>query len=99
MFLCGTSVGQRLASPRPPPSLPLSLTQKKISGKADMFDISQEKGGAEGPPPTASLIPKEDIKLGKKIGEGAHGSVHEGTWSNEHGSVSQWSSEVVVVAS
>ena len=29
------------------------------------------------------------MKLGKRIGEGAHGSVHEGTWSNVHGGVSK----------
>ena len=57
-----------------------------------MFDSCQEKVAAEGPhglSPTASLIAREEIKLGKRIGEGAHGSVHEGTWSNEHGAVSK----------
>lgn len=57
-----------------------------------MFDSCQEKAVPEGPQglaPTASLIAREDIQLGKRIGEGAHGSVHEGTWSNEHGSVSE----------
>ena len=39
------------------------------------------------PGPTASLIAKEEIRLNRRIGEGAHGSVHEGTWSNVHGAV------------
>ena len=36
---------------------------------------------------TAAIITKDQITLGQRIGEGAHGSVYEGTWSNIHGSV------------
>ena len=36
---------------------------------------------------TAAVIPKDQIRLGEKIGEGAHGSVHRGVWADLHGSV------------
>lgn len=37
---------------------------------------------------TAAIIPKDEVALVRKIGEGAHGSVHEGTWADVHGAVS-----------
>lgn len=37
---------------------------------------------------TAAIIQKDQIQLKDRIGEGAHGAVHEGTWFNVHGSVS-----------
>ena len=36
----------------------------------------------------ATIIPKEEVKLSRVLGEGAHGTVHEGTWADEHGAVS-----------
>ena len=36
----------------------------------------------------ATIIPKEEVKTLRKIGEGAYGSVHEGTWADVHGAVS-----------
>ena len=37
---------------------------------------------------SAAIIPKEEIKKIRQIGEGAHGAVFEGTWADEHGAVS-----------
>ena len=37
---------------------------------------------------SAAIIPKDEIKVLRKIGEGAYGSVNEGTWSDVHGAVS-----------
>ncbi len=54
----------------------------------DRRSSSLKRDGEPNTYQTASLIAKEEIKLGKKIGEGAHGSVWEGVWSNMHGSVS-----------
>ena len=75
----------------------LTYTQQKaIAGKGKVFD--GDPGSEMAPPlrsplePTsheATLISKEDIKMTKKLGEGAHGTVFEGTWSNKHGSVSE----------
>jgi len=67
--------------------------QKSVTGKRHKFDgpAPESAHRLEGEPDThhtASLIAKEEVKLGRKIGEGAHGAVHEGTWANVHGSVS-----------
>ena len=69
------------------------LSQKSVTGKRHKFDgpapeVAHKQNGEPGTHHTASLIAKEEVKLGRKIGEGAHGSVHEGTWANVHGSVS-----------
>ena len=78
-------------SPSLPPSLSLYQLQKSIMGKGNRFDNPAPEQAYRPPSDpthqTASLIAKEEIKLEKKIGEGAHGSVYEGTWSNAHGSV------------
>lgn len=37
---------------------------------------------------SAKIIPKEEVKTSRRIGEGAHGLVHEGTWADDHGAVS-----------
>lgn len=42
---------------------------------------------------TAAIIRKEEVKLGRKIGGGAHGTVHEGTWADAHGAVSSESGD------
>lgn len=70
-----------------------SLSQKSVTGKRHKFDgpapeVAHKQNGEPGTHHTASLIAKEEVKIGRKIGEGAHGSVHEGTWANIHGSVS-----------
>jgi activated CDC42 kinase 1 len=68
--------------------------KKAIAGKAKVFDrdptsekFIQQSEATDSAPQEATLIAKEDIKLEKKLGEGAHGTVFEGTWSNKHGSV------------
>jgi hypothetical protein len=43
---------------------------------------------------SATIIQKKDVVLIRKIGEGAHGSVHEGTWGDIHGAVSRGGVEV-----
>lgn len=69
--------------------------QKKITGKNKQFDApipevihkvsnAPERTGRR----SAAIIPKEEVKASRKIGEGAYGSVHEGTWSDIHGAVS-----------
>lgn len=69
----------------------LFILQKKITGKDKQFDaptkfvcVATEKEGRR----SATIIPEEGIKRIRKIGEGAHGAVCEGTWADEHGSVS-----------
>ena len=71
------------------------LLQNWLLGKSNRFDDPAPEVG--GPPEhdpiavrsrAASVIPKDQIRLGDKIGEGAHGSVHRGVWSDVHGSVS-----------
>jgi len=70
----------------------LCNAQKKLVGKKNQFDspipeltrLTVEKEGRR----AAAIIPKEEIKKIRKIGEGAHGTVFEGTWADEHGSVS-----------
>ena len=72
------------------------ILQKVIARKAKAFDGDPVPESFLQPQlPTndpitqeATLISKEDIKYKKKLGEGAHGAVFEGTWSNKHGSVS-----------
>jgi activated CDC42 kinase 1 len=68
--------------------------KKAIVRKGKLFDAGPSGDQVHQPRPLpdpttqgASLIAREDIKLDKKIGEGAHGTVFEGTWSNVHGSV------------
>ena len=73
----------------------LFLLKKAIAGKAKVFDGDPDPASFLDPQlpandhvaQEATLISKEDIKLEKKLGEGAHGTVYEGTWSNKHGSV------------
>ena len=77
--------------------------QKVIAGKAKAFDgepvpesFLQPQLPADDPvTQEATIISKEDIKYERKIGEGAHGTVYEATWSNKHGSVSEGVSEGV----
>jgi serine/threonine protein kinase len=72
------------------------LPQKAIAGKAKAFDrdpvpesfLQAQLPTNEPITQEATLISKDDIKYEKKLGEGAHGAVFEGTWSNKHGSVS-----------
>ncbi len=39
---------------------------------------------------SAAIIPNDEVKLIRKIGEGAHGAVHEGTWADTHGAVRKY---------
>lgn len=69
--------------------------QKKLTGKDKQFDapapemasVASSDAGKEGRR-SATIIPKDEVTLVRKIGEGAHGSVHEGTWADSHGAVS-----------
>ncbi|CAI7997878.1 Activated CDC42 kinase 1 [Geodia barretti] len=75
---------------------PYQLWKKAIAGKAKAFDrdpvpesfLQVQLPTNEPITQEATLISKDDIKYEKKLGEGAHGAVFEGTWSNKHGSVS-----------
>ena len=65
-----------------------------MAGKANRFDIPAPQVAhtlmeMENQTRTAAIITKDQIALGQRIGEGAHGSVYEGTWANVHGSVRQ----------
>lgn len=70
--------------------------QKKLTGKdkrfnapaPEMTSITSSEASKEGRR-TAAIIPKDEVALVRKIGEGAHGSVHEGTWADVHGAVSE----------
>ncbi len=69
--------------------------QNWIFGKSSKFDVPVSKTcfpSSQDPSVsrlrTAAIIPKDQIRLGDKIGEGAHGSVHQGVWVDIHGSVS-----------
>ena len=69
------------------------ITQKKVTGKSNRFDepapqVAHTLMEMENQTRTAAIITKDQITLGQRIGEGAHGSVYEGTWANVHGSVS-----------
>ena len=67
-------------------------TQKKVTGKSNRFDepapqVAHTLMEMENQTRTAAIITRDQITLGQRIGEGAHGSVYEGTWANVHGSV------------
>ena len=67
-------------------------TQKKVTGKSNRFDepapqVAHTLMEMENQTRTAAIITRDQIMLGQRIGEGAHGSVYEGTWANVHGSV------------
>ena len=66
--------------------------QKRIAGKQNRFDepapqVAHTLMEMENQSRTAAIITRDQITLGQRIGEGAHGSVYEGTWANIHGSV------------
>ena len=65
-----------------------------MAGKANRFDepapqVAHTLMEMENHSRTAAIITKDQITLGQRIGEGAHGSVYEGTWANVLGSVRQ----------
>ena len=69
-------------------------TQKKLTRKENRFnghipELTQHTTDAsnEGRR-SATIIPRDEVNLTRKIGEGAHGSVHEGSWADVHGAVS-----------
>jgi hypothetical protein len=67
-------------------------TQKRVIGKGNRFDVPAPQVAhtlmeMENQTRTAAIITRDQITLGPRIGEGAHGSVFEGTWANVHGSV------------
>ena len=63
------------------------ITRKDKQFNAPIPEVARISTETEGHR-SATIIAKEQVKMVRKIGEGAHGAVWEGSWADTHGAVS-----------